>query len=102
MSYPTVNKNVTGKDFNFFERADITSPIFQDHPDMFITFSTNGILFLNEGSGTVEFSFNGNTVHGSLNSNDSSKGVAYDNRVVSAIWFRNISGGTITVRVEAW
>jgi hypothetical protein len=103
MSYPNINKNTKGRDFNFFERVDVSSATFGDHPDLVVTFVTNGALFLNEGNGIVEFSFNGNTVHGSLNSADPSKGIIYDNRVVSTIWLRRVSGDpSVTVRVEAW
>lgn len=103
MSYPNITKNTKGRDFNFFDRVNVTSATFGDNPDMVITFPTTGLLFLNEGNGVVEFSFNGNTVHGSLNSLDPSKGVAYDNRTVSTIWFRRVSGdASIAVRVEAW
>ena len=103
MSYPNINKNTRGRDFNFFQRANVSNADFHENPDMVITFSTTGLLFLNEGIGVVEFSFNGNTVHGSLNSADPSKGISYDNRGVSTIWFRRVSGDpSITVRVEAW
>lgn len=103
MSYPNINKNTKGRDYNFFERVDVSSATFGEHPDLVVTFPTSGVLFLNEGDGVVEFSFNGNTVHGSLNSSDASKGIIYDNRVVSTIWFRYVSGTSpITVRVEAW
>ena len=82
---------------------DVSSATFGDHPDMVITFPTQGIMFLNEGAGVIEVSFNGNTVHTELNSADSSKGLIFDNRVVSMMWFRVKSGGpTISVRVEAW
>lgn len=103
MSYPNINKKTYGRDYNFFQRANVSNADFGEHPDMVITFTTTGVLFLNEGTGVVEFSFNGNTVHGSLNSADPSKGISYDNRVVSTIWFRRVSGdASITVRVEGW
>ena len=103
MSYLNIGKKTQGRDFNFFQRMDVTSGVFQDHPDMVITFPTTGIIFLNEGTGIIEVSFNGNTVHTELNSADASKGLVFDNRIVTLIWFRVKSGGpTIPVRVEAW
>jgi hypothetical protein len=104
MSYPQIGKKTLGRDYNFFQRIDVTATEFGNHPDMVVTFPTHGIMFLNEGDGVVEVSYNGNTVHGSFNSDDPSKGISYDNRVVSLIWFRVASGSTgpITMRVEAW
>jgi len=103
MSYTNINKKTQGRDYNFFERKTITSASFGDHPDMVITFPTTGIIFLNEGTGIIEVSFNGNTVHTELNSADATKGLSFDNRTVSLIWFRVKSGGpSIPVRVEAW
>lgn len=103
MAFYNIGKKTQGKDFNFFQRINVTNTEFSDTPDAIITFTTQGIIFLNEGSGVVEVSFNGNTVHTELNSGDSTKGLAFDNRVVSMIWLRVKSGGpTIPVRIEAW
>jgi Neuraminidase (sialidase) len=103
MAFYEIGKKTQGKDFNFFQRIDVNSATFSDYPSAIITFSTNGILFLNEGSGVVEVSFNGNTVHTELNSADSTKGIVFDNRTVSMIWLRVKSGGpSISVRIEAW
>jgi hypothetical protein len=103
MNYNNINKKTQGKDFNFFQRINVTNTLFGDHPDAVITFTTQGIIFLNEGSGVIEVSFNGNTVHTELNSADPSKGITFDNRAISMIWLRVKSGGPmIPIRIEAW
>lgn len=94
-----------GKDFNFFKKVDVTSAVFVDGtPDIIITFSNRSLFFMNEGTGVVEYSFNGNTVHGELDSTKDSKTLKFDNRTSALIWFRVKSGssGPITVRVDAW
>jgi hypothetical protein len=104
MTYNNINKRTQGKDFNYFQRVSVSSATFGDHPDAVITFKNNSIMFINEGSGVVEVSFNGNTVHTELNSADFSKGLIFDNRQISTIWLRVKSGSTgpISVRIEAW
>lgn len=98
-------KNTVGRDFNFFQKAEISDSSFNEECDMIITFSTKSVMMLLENTtGVVEYSFNGNTVHGELNSTLPSRGIAFDNRVISKIWFRLKSGspGPLTVRVDAW
>jgi len=99
-----------GKDYNFFEKVSVTAATFGGasvdgkQPDLIITFPTQSLIFLNEGTGVVEYSFNGLTVHGELDSTKPSAGLSFDNRVVSSIWFRIKSGSTgpIVVSVQAW
>ncbi len=102
-------KIVLGRDFNFYDKASVTSTTFQDTCDMVITFSTQSVILTNEsstGSSTsvVEYSFNGNNLHGELDSSLPSRQMVFENRVVSKIWFRVKSGssGPITIRVDAW
>jgi hypothetical protein len=96
-----------GRDHNLFQKITVDWTTFGGdsvdgyQPDIIIPFTTAGILFLNEGSSTVEYSFNGRTVHGELVSGTPSAGLTFDNRVVSMIWFRVASGSTV-VRVDAW
>lgn len=109
MGFAGITKN-QGRDFNYFQKVNVNWSNFgggaTDNigPDLCITFSTTGVMFLNEGSGTVEYSFNGNIVHGELNSNNLTQGISFDNRVISLIWFRCKIGssGPITVSVHAW
>lgn len=104
-----------GKDFNFFQKQIVTNTTFGLEADgylcdMMITFTPAGVIFNTEGSGTntVEYSFNGYTVHGELvpatATVDGRATITFLNRKVSAIWFRVKSGsaGPITVSVEAW
>jgi|LakMenEpi03Aug12_release.lakeMendotaPanAssembly.Ray.scaffolds.fasta_scaffold2700310_1 hypothetical protein len=97
-----LDKVTSGRDFNFFAKPSVTSNTFQNQADLIITFPTQTISFLLIGTGTVEYSFNGNTVHGDMDSTLSTRGLVFDNRLVSKIWFRLTSGGPVTIRVEAW
>lgn len=108
--YPKVGFK-KGRDFNFFEKVNVVAADFGsesvsgEQPDVVFTFITTSLLLLNEASsGVVEYSFNGTTVHGELDSAGTSKGMVFDNRTVSMIWFRVKSGSTgpMSVRVEAW
>jgi hypothetical protein len=93
-----------GRDFNFFQKIEVTSAGFTHDCDILIPFLTQGVMFLLEDSGVVEYSFNGNTLHGDMDSGGASKGMVFDNRTIGKVWFRVASGsvGPITVRVEAW
>jgi hypothetical protein len=62
-----------------------------------IPFSTQAVSFILE-SGALEYSFNGNTVHGDMIAGTSSANLKFDNRVISKIWIR----GTGVLRIEAW
>jgi hypothetical protein len=93
-----------GRNFNFFKKVTVTSPIFNFDADLIITFPTQGILLLNEdGYGAVvQVSFNGNSVDDELNASLPSKGIAYDVRQISKIWFKIVSGSSALVSVRAW
>lgn len=99
-----------GADYNFFKKISVVATAFGGdtidgyQPDCVLVFTNTGLTLLNEGSGVVEYSFNGTTVHGELDSTKASAGMSFDNRVVSAMWFRIKSGSTgpIVVRVDAW
>lgn len=110
MGFAGIPKKTQGLDFNYFIKTAVNWSTFGGGasdgigPDQIITFNTQAALFLNEGTGVVEYSFNGNTVHGELDSTNVTKGLAFDNRVISLIWFRVKTGSTgpITVSVQAW
>lgn len=110
-NFPNIGKIKYGRDFNFYQKIDVTATDFGSNsidgyqPDMIITFPTQTVMFLNENSsGVIEYSFNGNTVHGELDPTLPTRGMTFDNRVISLIWFRIKSGssGPIMVRVDAW
>lgn len=90
-----------GRDFNFFQKLTVTAVSFPVDADMVITFPTYTVTFQLEGTGVIEYSFNGNTIHGEMDSTKQSINLVFQNRVISKIWFKTLSG-TPTVRVEAW
>lgn len=86
---------------NYFSVVSVDGYDFPTTPQVSYNFSSQGLAFLNRGSYTIEYSFDGQNVHGDLNPNDASAGIIFDGRDVSKIWFR-ASGGFGSVRVEAW
>lgn len=87
-----------GEDFNYFQKITVSNSNFNTNSDMLIPFMTQTVTFFLEGTGTLSYSFNGNTVHGDMTNGQSSATLTFENRVISKIWFK----GTGTVRVEAW
>ena len=105
MSTPSsaLSKNTAGRDFNFYQKKTISESDFQDECDMVITFQTQTVMMLLENTtGVLEYSFNGNTLHGELDATLPSRGLVFDNRVITKIWFRVKSGSDLIIRVEAW
>lgn len=91
-----------GKDYNFFTKISITDVEFPNESQVTIPFAGQfGFSMVNESSDVIEYSFNGNTLHGDLTPNSSTQALIFDNRRVSAIWFRT-AGSDSLVRVEAW
>lgn len=97
-----LSKKTNGRDFNFYQKNQVSSSLFTDDCDMIITFPTQGVLFSLEGTGVIQYSFNGNTIHGEMDSSKSSKDLTFNFRNITKIWFKLISGGPLYVRVEAW
>ena len=99
-----MGKITNGFDWNFFDKISVSSSTFNNTADVFIPFTTQGVMLLNLGTGVVEVSLNGNTVHMELNSANASAGLTFDNRVIGKIWFRIQTGssGPIVVSVNAW
>lgn len=108
-------KKTQGRDFNFFEKRTVTWTQFGAPdgytttdgygPDMIITFPTQGLIFINETDATtIQYSFNGTTVHGELvgGATSPSRSLTFNNRVASLIWFRISNGASATVSVQAW
>lgn len=95
-----------GKDFNFYSEVTPGSSgasTFATDADVVITFSTYTVTFWAPSGTKVQYSFNGNTVHGTLDGAGTSAPafLTFENRVISKIWFTYIAGSG-TVRVEAW
>jgi len=91
-----------GKDFNFFDKLVITATSFQNEADVVIRFrGPQRLHFSLEAGTTVEYSFNGNTVHGDMTTSQASAERDFGVRAGKKIWFR-VPSGSATVRVEAW
>lgn len=109
MGFPGISKK-NFRDHDYFQKVSVNWTTFGGGssdgigPDLIITFSTSNAKFLNEGTGVIEYSFNGNHVHGELNSANVTQALSFDNRVISTIWFRVKTGSTgpIVVSVQAW
>ena len=96
----------TDKDYNFFKRLAVNATTFATTADMLIPIQVESITFQNEGTGSqaIEYSFNGQTVHGDLTVGTNSASLTFLNRPICKIWWRVKSGtsGPVNVRVEAW
>lgn len=93
---------VNGIDHNFFKKITINSNTFGATCDVILPFK--GLITLSlqlEGSNPIEYSFNGNYLHGDMTSGKASATLLFTGRRVSKIWFRVPSGSSI-IRVEAW
>lgn len=102
-----VTAKLQGRDFNFYQKLSVTATVFNTDADTVMKIPVRSFMLLNEGttsSQVVEYSFNGNTVHGELDPSLPSRGLTFDNRVANFIWFRMKAGSTgpVNVRVDAW
>lgn len=93
-----------GHDYNFFITAtpgSATPGTFAADCDVLINLlaPTYTVTF-NCYGGVLQYSFNGNVIHGTMDSTGSTAPAAltFQNRAITKIWF----AGTGTVRVEAW
>ena len=114
MTFTGIGKVTHGRDFNFFQKINVTAVNFGDaspdgSPDMIISFPIEGMIMINEASSgsttsVVEFSFNGLTVHGELDSSLPSRTLTFYHRMQNLVWFRVKSGssGPVTISVNAW
>lgn len=87
--------------FNYFDIVTVDDTDFPLDPQVDFGFNSQGFILLNRGDATVEYSFDGENVHGDLNPSDASVGAAFDHRAECKIFFRAASTPQ-TVRVEAW
>lgn len=86
--------------YNYFSVINVSGTDFPTDPQVQIGFMPDMITFLNRGGNKLEYSFDGTTVHGDMDTSDASKSLAFS-RVEVDIWFRAPAGSS-TVRVEAW
>lgn len=88
-----------GKDFNYFKTVTVTSgsfPATGTDPDVLMRFRGPRKIMFRCTSGTnIEYSFNGNTVHGRISANEIFN---FGTRSEDKIWFR----GTGEVDVHSW
>lgn len=90
-----------GKDYNFFTKISIIDTSFPNESQVTIPFIDQvGFSLINEGSVKIEYSFNGNTLHGDLTPGTPTAAIIFDERRIPAIWFR--ASAPSTIRVEAW
>lgn len=87
--------------FNYFAVISVDGYDFPVDSQADFTFISQGFSFLNRGDYTIEYSFDGETLHGDLDPDDASKGLTFDNRFENRVWFRAVDGYG-DVRVEAW
>lgn len=89
-----------GKDFNFYQRVIASAGSFPvaagTDPDVQMAIrGARRIMFVCIAGSDVEYSFNGNTLHGRISANQIFN---FDVRAEDKVWFR----GTGTVDVHAW
>ena len=87
--------------WNYFSVLNVDGYDFPTTPQVSFGFISQGFSFLNRGSKTIQYSFDGSTLHGDLNPSDNSVFLSFNNRYECKIWFRG-DDGYGTVRIEAW
>jgi len=89
------------KDRFFFEKFLVSSGSFNVTPDLTINIIDNeSLLFINEGTGAVEISFDGIEVHSELNPATGTNSLIANYPSVNKIWLRLKSGAASVVRVQ--
>jgi len=85
----------------FFEKALVSSGAFGVNPDLVINIIDNeSLLFINEGTGAVEISFDGTNVHSELNPASGTNSLIANYPSVNKIWLRLKSGSASVIRVQ--
>jgi hypothetical protein len=92
------------KDTNYFHKFEVTSTTFKLLANW--NFNSTGIALMVESDNredVVQYSFDGENVHGDMTPMMPSEAIIFDNRIASKIWFRLANpGDPVLVRVEAW
>lgn len=90
---------------NFFDKLAVSSTSFSDHQVKW-SFTSVGIAVMVESNtltDVVQYSFDGETVHGDMTPTLPSEAIIFDNRHHSKIWFRRATpGDPVVTRIEAW
>jgi hypothetical protein len=93
---------ITGTDYNYFNRLTVANINFNNKSDVVFPFRGNpSFSIVNEGTDTIQYSFNGITIHGDLVPGTVSASLIANKRSISQIWFRAKNGIATNVRVEA-
>jgi hypothetical protein len=87
--------------YNHFEVLYVDGYSFEESNKVNFGFIAQCIALLNRGDYTIEYSFDGTNLHGDLNAHDASRGMVFDNRSESVIYFRAVDGYGY-VRTESW
>lgn len=87
--------------FTYFNRITVSNASFNVTADVTFGFSNPSFSLINEGTGVIEYSFDGSTVHGDLTSSTPSAALIFNQRSFGSVWFRLKSGATSDLRVEA-
>jgi len=93
------------RDINFFDKFHVSSTSFEDSTVKWNFISTGIALMVesNDSSDIIQYSFDGETVHGDMRPLFPSEAIIFDNRFQNQIWFRRETAGSpVLVRVEAW
>ena len=110
---PNVGYLSHGIDWNYYQQITVANTSFGSQstdgyePSLIITLPapTCCVIMTNlSSSGTVQWSANGNTVHGQITGYSTTgvnQQIIYYNRVLSTIWFQ-VATGSCLVSVEAW
>jgi hypothetical protein len=94
-----IGKNERGTDFNFYQEVVVSGVTeFPDMPQAIMGFRGPRRMMFICPSGTVEYSFNGNTVHGKAVNGEPSERLDFGTRAGDKIWVR----GTGTLQIHCW
>ncbi len=98
--YEPLGPQTRGKDFNFYQEEAVSGVTdFPEEPQIFMKMRGPRRMIFICPVGTVEYSFNGNTLHGKMVSGEPSEKLEFDVRMEDKIWVRGTSG---TLQVHAW
>lgn len=90
-----------GKEKFFFQKLVVSALDFGTNADIAVTLtSKNSLLFINQGPGVVEVSFNGLSVHAELNTSTGTSNLIINDPSIVKVWFRLKSGAPSIVSVQ--
>ena len=89
------------RDRYLFQKIVVSSPVFQLEPDIIVDLIDNqSLLFINESSGSVDVSFDGETVHAELNAAIGTGTLSIMDFPFKKIWLRLHSGVASTIIIQ--